>query len=154
MLSRKCNSVTPNYLISHPPDRMDLILLSLLVSQSYFITQLELRFHPVILSLPEERMIKYSRDHTGCIQVRLRNNVQTIGSFTSGFATGGQPLVLCCHCKLQIQISPVWLDQIFNWMQGKKVLGKAHFLVSKPFCWISDSFSHLPGLLSMQHCHR
>lgn len=63
MLSRKCNSVTPNDLISQPLDRMDLILLSLQVSQSYFTAQLELSFHPVILSLSEERMIKYSRDH-------------------------------------------------------------------------------------------
>lgn len=63
MLSRKCNSATPNDLISHPLDRMDLILPSLPASQSYFIAQWELRLHPVILSVPEERMIKYSRDH-------------------------------------------------------------------------------------------
>lgn len=120
MLSRKCNSVTPNDLISHPLDRMDLILLSLPVCQSYFIAQLELRLHPVILSVPEERMVKYSRDHW-YFRLDWEIMCKPLGDWSLVL-----PLVLCGHCKLQIQISPVWLDRIFNWMQDKKKYLEKH----------------------------
>lgn len=154
MLSRKCNSVARKELISHLLGRMGLILLSLLVSQSYSPAQWELGLCPIILAVPEERMIKYSRDHW--MYFRLDEEI----------CANHQKLYLCfCHWRtatgavLSLQAadpkSSHLTRSIFQLSAGQEeVLKVAHFLVSKPFCWFSGNFPCLSGVFSMQLYHR